>query len=72
VAERHAGLDWVGERHGELQDHTAVVISDASRPRLDLTATRPIAGAAVTHRAARGAERAAPDDNPTSATTTEG
>lgn len=56
-------------RHRGLQDHIAVVIADGSRPRLDLTATQRMAGAAVTRRAARSAEREALDGKPTSATT---
>ena len=55
-------------QHRGLQDHIAVVIADGSRPRLDLTATQRMAGAAVTRRAARSAERAALDSKPTSAT----
>jgi transposase len=59
-------------RHRGLQDHIAVTIPDASRPRLDLTATQRMADAAVTHRAARNAEREALDGKPTSATHTRG
>lgn len=59
-------------RHRGLQQHIAVLISDESRPRLDLTATQRMAGAAVTHRAARSAERAALDRKPTSANRLEG
>lgn len=59
-------------RHRGLQDHIAVVIADGSRPRLDLTATQRMAGAAVTRRAARSDEREALDSKPTSATTTGG
>ena len=59
-------------RHRGLQDHIAVTIPDRSRPRLDLTATQRIAGAAVTHRAARRDEREALDGKPTSATRSEG
>ena len=55
-------------RHRSLQDHIAVVIADGSRPRLDLTATQRTADAALTHRAARSAEREALNDNPTPAT----
>ncbi len=55
-------------QHRGLQDHIAVVIADGSRPRLDLTATQRMAGAAVTRRAPRSAERAALDSKPTSAT----
>ncbi|MDX6706852.1 MAG: hypothetical protein QOI48_2698 [Solirubrobacteraceae bacterium] len=58
-------------RHCGLHDHIAVVIADGSRPRLDLTATQRLAGAAVTRRAARSDEREALDSKPTSATTTE-
>ena len=59
-------------RHRGLQQHIAVTIPGGSRPRLDLTATQWMAGTAVTHRAARSAEREALDGKPTSATTTEG
>jgi transposase len=55
-------------RHRGLQQHIAVVIPDPSRPRLDLPATQRMLGAAVTHRAARKAERAALDGKPPSAT----
>jgi transposase len=55
-------------KHRGLQDHIAVVIADGSRPRLDLTATQRMAGAAVTRRAARSDEREALDSKPTSAT----
>lgn len=59
-------------RHRSLQQHIAVTIPNGSSPRLDLTATQRMAGAAVTHRAARRDEREALDGKPTSATTTEG
>lgn len=59
-------------QHRGLQQHIAVLISDASRPRLDLTATQRMAGAAVTPRAARSAQREAHDGKPTSATAPEG
>ena len=55
-------------RHRSLQAHCAVVIPNGSSPRLDLTATQRMLGAAVTHRAARRAERAALDGKPPSAT----
>jgi transposase len=60
------------DRHRGLQHHIAVVITDGSRPRLDLTATQRMAGAAVTRRAARSDEREALDSKPTSATTARG
>ncbi len=66
----HAAYDPA--RHRGLQDHIAVTIPNGSRPRLDLTATQRMAGAAVTRRAARSAEREALDGKPTSATHTEG
>jgi transposase len=56
-------------RHRGLQRHVAVAIPNASSPRLDLPATERMLGAAVTHRAARRAERAALDGKPPSATT---
>jgi transposase len=59
-------------RHRGLQQHTAVIIPGPSSPRLDLPATQRMTGAAVTHRAARTAERAALDGKPTSATATRG
>jgi transposase len=59
-------------RHRGLQQHIAVTIANESRPRLDLPATQRMAGAALTRRAARSAEREALDGKPTSATTTEG
>ena len=59
-------------RHRGLQHHIAVTIPDPSRPRLDLTATQRMAGAAVTRRAARSAEREALDSKPTTATSTKG
>jgi transposase len=55
-------------RHRGLQDHIAVVIPDRSSPRLDLTATQRLAGAAVTRRAGRRPERAALDGTPAAAT----
>jgi transposase len=60
------------DRHRGLQHHIAVVIADGSRPRLDLTASQRMAGAAVTRRAARSDEREALDSKPTSATHLEG
>jgi len=66
----HAAYD--PERHRGLQQHIAVMIPDQSSPRLDLKATQRMAGAAVTRRAARSAEREALDGKPTSATTLEG
>jgi transposase len=66
----HAAYDPA--RHRGLQDHIAVVIVDGSRPRLDLTATQRMAGAAVTRRAARSDEREALDGKPTSANTLQG
>jgi transposase len=54
--------------HRGLQKHIAVLIANESRPRLDLTATQRMAGAAVTPRAARSAEREALDGKPTAAT----
>jgi hypothetical protein len=54
-------------RHTGLQQHLAVTIPDPSGPRPDLPATQRMAGAAVTHRAARRAERAALDRKPASA-----
>jgi transposase len=55
-------------RHRGLQDHIAVVAPNRSSPRLDLPATQRMLGAAVTETAARRAERAALDGQPTPAT----
>jgi hypothetical protein len=54
-------------RRGGLQRHITVTIPTPSGPRPDLTATQRMAGAAVTNMAARRAERAALDGNPTTA-----
>jgi hypothetical protein len=54
-------------RHTKLQQHITVTIPDPSGPRPDLTATQRMAGATVTHRAARRAERAALDGKPPTA-----
>ncbi len=51
-------------RHTGLQQHVLVTIPGPSGPRPDLTATKRMAGAAVTQRAARRAERAALDSKP--------
>ena len=53
--------------HTGLQQHVTVTIPDPSGPRPDLTATQRMAGATVTHRAARRAERAALDGKPPTA-----
>ena len=55
--------------HTGLQQHIAVSIPTASGPRPDVLATQRMAGAAVTQRAARRAEREALDGQPTSANT---
>lgn len=57
------------QRHTGLQQHVTVTIPDPSGPRPALIATQRMAGAAVTRRAARKAEREALDRTPTSATT---
>jgi hypothetical protein len=56
-------------RHRALQQHITVTIPTPSGPRPDLAATQRMAGAAVTQRAARRAEREALDGKPTSAIT---
>jgi transposase len=56
-------------RHTGLQQHVAVSIPTASGPRPDVPATQRMAGAAVTHRAPRRAERAALDSKPPAAIT---
>ncbi|MGO9904400.1 MAG: IS110 family transposase [Solirubrobacteraceae bacterium] len=55
-------------RHRALQRHVTVTIPTASGPVPDIAATQRMAGAAVTRRAARRAERNALDGTPTSAT----
>ena len=52
-------------RHRALQRHVTVTIPTSSGPVPDLAATQRMAGAAVTRRAARRAERAALDGKPT-------
>ncbi|MGH2882565.1 MAG: IS110 family transposase, partial [Solirubrobacteraceae bacterium] len=54
-------------RHHGLQQHATVTIPTSSGPRPDTAATQRMLGAAVTHKAARRAERAALDGKPTSA-----
>jgi hypothetical protein len=54
-------------RHHALQQHITVITPTSSGPRPDLAATQPMAGATVTHTAARSAEREALDGKPTSA-----
>ena len=54
-------------RHRALQRHVTVTIPTSSGPRPDTAATQRMAGAAVTQRAARRAERNALDGKPTSA-----
>jgi len=66
------GVAYDPAKHRGLQDHIAVIIPDQSSPRLDLNATQRMAGAAVTRRVARSAEREALDGQPTSATAPEG
>jgi transposase len=55
-------------RHRGLQEHIAVRIPNGSSRRLDSPATQRLAGAAVTRRAARRAEREALDGKPAAAT----
>jgi hypothetical protein len=54
-------------RHTGLQQHITVTIPDPSGPRPDLAATQRMAGATVTPRAARRAERPALDSKPPAA-----
>ncbi len=56
-------------RHRALQRHVLVTVPTPSGPRPDTAATQRMLGAAVTHTAARRAEREALDGKPTSATT---
>jgi transposase len=56
------------QRHTGLQQHITVTIPDPPGPRPDIAGTQRMAGAALTPRAARRAEREALDGKPTSAT----
>ena len=55
------------ERHAGLQRHITVTIPGSSGPRPGPAATQWMAGATVTHRAGRRAQRAALDGKPASA-----
>lgn len=68
----HDAVSYDPARHRALQQHIAVTIPHGSRPRLDITATQRMAGAAVTQQAAHRAQRAALDGQPPSATAPEG
>ncbi len=61
------GVPYDPARHRALQRHVTVTIPTSSGPRPDTAATQRMAGAAVTQRAARRAERNALDGKPTSA-----
>ena len=61
------GVPYDPARHRALQRHVTVTIPTSSGPRPDTAATQRMAGAAVTERAARRAERDALDGKPTSA-----
>jgi transposase len=61
------GVPYDPARHRALQRHITVTIPTPSGPVPDLAATQRMAGAAVTPRAARRAERAALDSKPPSA-----
>ena len=61
------GVPYDPARHHALQRHLTVTIPTPSGPVPDLAATQRMAGAAVTQRAARRAERAALDGKSTSA-----
>jgi hypothetical protein len=61
------GVPYDPARHRALQRHVTVTIPTSSGPVPDLAATQRMAGAAVTRRAARRAERAALDGKSTSA-----
>jgi transposase len=63
------GVPYDPTRHRGLQQHITVTIPSQSGPRPDMIAAQRMAGAAVTRRAARRAEREALDSKPTSATT---
>ena len=53
------GTPYDPGRHTQLHQHITVTIPDPSGPRPDGAATQRMAGATVTHRAARRGERAA-------------
>jgi transposase len=61
------GVPYDPSRHRALQRHITVTIPTPSGPVPDLAATQRMAGATVTRRAARRAERAALDNKPPSA-----
>jgi transposase len=61
------GVPYDPARHRALQRHVTVTIPTSSGPVPDLAASQRMAGAAVTQRAARRAEREALDGKPTSA-----
>jgi transposase len=61
------GVPYDPARHRALQRHVTVTIPTSSGPVPDLAATQRMAGAAVTRRAARRAERGALDGKPPSA-----
>jgi transposase len=61
------GVPYHPARHRALQRHVTVTIPTSSGPVPDLAATQRMAGATVTRRAARRAERAALDRKPPSA-----
>ena len=61
------GVPYDPARHRALQRHVTVTIPTPSGPVPDVAATQRMAGATVTQRAARTAERGALDGKPTSA-----
>jgi len=61
------GVPYDPARHHALQRHVTVTIPTPSGPRPDTGATQRMAGAAVTRRVARRAERAALDGKPATA-----
>src|SRR6516164_6541440 len=61
------GVPYDPARHRALQRHITVSIPTSSGPVPDIAATQRMAGATVTRRAARRAERLALDSKPTSA-----
>jgi transposase len=66
------GVPYNPARHHALQQHITVTIPTPSSPLPDLAATQRMAGAAVTQRAARRAEREALDGKPPTAIHTRG
>ena len=69
---RQDGVAHDPARHRGLQQHIALTIAHPPRPALDPAATQRIAGATLTHPAARTAQDEALDDQPPTTTHPEG